>query len=327
MSTTTDIAVRTESVTLGHALPMSAIIERSNQMKQLLREGMSEGEHYGKIPGCGDKPALLKSGAEKICLLLQLVPDYDVTPADLPNSHREYSIKCKLTTASGTFVGSGVGSCSTMESKYRYRVEFVSAQVPEEYWKHRDPATIGGNNFFVKKKDGKWIIMKRMEHDNPADYYNTALKMAKKRAYVDATLTRTGASEVFQQDTDDMADNMAVYGEAEPLPQGAPRTRQAQQPKQADAVVEEPPKSTVPENVSDKDCGECVVHFGKTMKDKRLNEIQAEAVAWLVEKWEVKPYNGKISPKDTNLKECAIRYLNYLKGLKVEQPLEDEVQP
>jgi hypothetical protein len=98
--------------------------------------------------------------------------------------------------------------------------------------------------------------------------------------------------------------------------------------KQADAqVVEEPPKTTVPSNVTDQECGECVVHFGKTMKDKRLNEIQAEAVAWLVEKWEVKPYNGKISPKDTNLKECAVRYLRYLKGLKVEQPKEEEVQP
>ena len=26
---------------------------------------MKDGEHFGKIPGCGDKPTLLKPGAEK----------------------------------------------------------------------------------------------------------------------------------------------------------------------------------------------------------------------------------------------------------------------
>ena len=44
----------------------------------------------------------------------------------------------------------------------------------------------------------------RVEYDNPADYYNTALKMAKKRAHVDAILTATAASDCFTQDVEDM---------------------------------------------------------------------------------------------------------------------------
>lgn len=45
--------------------------------------------------------------------------------------------------------------------------------------------------------------MGRVEHDNPADYYNTCLKMGKKRAFVDALLTCTAASDIFTQDIED----------------------------------------------------------------------------------------------------------------------------
>lgn len=60
----------------------------------------------------------------------------------------------------------------------------------------------------AKFKDGDPAIenqnMGRVEHDNPADYYNTCLKMAKKRALVDAILTATAASDIFTQDVEDM---------------------------------------------------------------------------------------------------------------------------
>ena len=39
---------------------------------------------------------------------------------------------------------------------------------------------------------------------SPADYYNNVLKMAKKRAFVDAVLTATAASDIFAQDLEDM---------------------------------------------------------------------------------------------------------------------------
>ena len=49
----------------------------------------------------------------------------------------------------------------------------------------------------------RWQNDQRVEYDNPADYYNTALKMAKKRAHVDAILTATAASDCFTQDVED----------------------------------------------------------------------------------------------------------------------------
>jgi len=43
----------------------------------------------------------------------------------------------------------------------------------------------------------------RVENTDLADTYNTVLKMAKKRALVDATLTATAASDIFNQDLED----------------------------------------------------------------------------------------------------------------------------
>ena len=50
----------------------------------------------------------------------------------------------------------------------------------------------------------------KVENDNPADCYNTVLKMAKKRALVDAVLTATAASDIFTQDLEDISANIVA---------------------------------------------------------------------------------------------------------------------
>lgn len=189
-------------------------------VQTIMKEVMNEGEHYGVIPGCGDKPALLKPGAEKLNLTFRMAPSYKVERIDLPSGHREYIVTCVLTSiGSEVFLGQGVGSCSTMEAKYRYRTgpkESTGKPVPKEYWDVRksDPTKaqtlLGGKGYSTMKDDaGKWVISiqgEKVEHDNPADYYNTILKMAKKRAHVDAVLTVTAASDIFTQDIEDFID-------------------------------------------------------------------------------------------------------------------------
>lgn len=194
-------------------------------IQDTLQNVMKEGEHYGKIPGCGDKPSLFKPGAEKIGTTFHLAPSYDVKVIDLPQSHREYQIVCKLThIITGSIVGEGVGACSTMETKFRFRVESVDTgeHIPGDYKDNKGAYRAKG---FVAKKDnttGQWMWCKtqRVEHDNPADYYNTCLKMAKKRAHVDAILTATAASDIFTQDIEDMKD--IVNGEYTDVPPQEP---------------------------------------------------------------------------------------------------------
>jgi len=228
-----------EIQTTGHGkldapLSVGDLLGQVNLIQEVMRAVMKDGEHFGKIPGCGDKPALLQPGAQKLLVTFRLAPEYAITEKMLEKGHREYQILCTLKTiGSGSFVGQGAGSASTMEGKWRYRVApktLTNRPVPSSYWDVRksDPAAaqvmLGGKGFSTKKNDaGQWMIAEgsseKVEHDNPADYYNTVLKMGCKRALVAATLTATAASDIFTQDVEEIAENMrAAQIEAEPPP-------------------------------------------------------------------------------------------------------------
>lgn len=156
--------------------------QREKAVVEAYRGVMQEGVHYGVIPHTSGKPSLLKAGAEMLCTLFRLVPSYVVTRTDLDGGHREYEVSCKLTKLdTGQVWSEGVGLCTTLESKYRYR------------WKNKE----------------------RVENPDIADVYNTVLKMAKKRALVDATLTATGCSSMFTQDVEDFSSPVEVEAEVQ----------------------------------------------------------------------------------------------------------------
>ena len=149
------------------ALSLRDITDRVKLVHQVFTKVMKDGCHYGTVPGCGNKKVLLKPGADVLAMTFQLVPQFSVSRNDLSNGHREYDVVCSMYSARGILLGQGVGNASTMEKKYRYR-------------KDKSDAVI--------------------ENEDIADVYNTVLKIAKKRAQVDATLTVTGAADIFTQD-------------------------------------------------------------------------------------------------------------------------------
>lgn len=142
-----------------------------DQIQYLMQDVLKEGTHYDTIKGCGDKPVLLQPGAEKIALMFRFIPKYEITKEDLGNNHREYDVTCTLLNEDGATVGIGIGLCSTMEKKYRYR------------------------------KD--WQTKMTVENEDIPDLWNTVLKMAKKRAFVDAVRSTTAASDIFVQDIEE----------------------------------------------------------------------------------------------------------------------------
>ena len=222
--TTDQRAVSLDASPESSALTVEQVLGQVALIQRIMTAAMREGEHYDRIPGCGDRPTLLKPGAEKLCLLFRLAPAYAVNERQLERSHREYRVQVTLTSiTTQVTIGQGVGSCSTMEGKYRFRAgaaETTDRAVPRAYWNVRqeDPAKaqelIGGKGFCVKKVDGQgWMVAKggeKVETDNPADHYNTVLKMAKKRALVDAVLTTTAASDIFTQDLEDISASLAT---------------------------------------------------------------------------------------------------------------------
>ena len=164
------------------ALTVEEVLGQVALIQRIMSAAMKEGEHYGRIPGCGDKPTLLKPGAEKLCLLFRLAPAYEVEERQLDRGHREYRVTTTLRSiTTQVTIGEGVGSCSTMEGKYRFRAgaaELTDRAVPRVYWdlRQEDPAKaqelIGGKGFSVKKVDGVWLVVKggeKVETDNPAD--------------------------------------------------------------------------------------------------------------------------------------------------------------
>jgi hypothetical protein len=196
-------------------MPIAAMKQQVDNIQLLMASIMQEGMHYGVIPGTGKQPSLLKPGAEKIAMTFRLVPTFAVRERNHEYGHREYEVTCTITTQSGVLLGQGLGLCSTQEKKYRWRpgpVEFTGKPVPAAYWSSnpRDIKLIGGTGHATKKNPdtGAWeIVIQGASIENPdiADVYNTVLKIAKKRAYVDAILTVTGASDIFTQDVEDMA--------------------------------------------------------------------------------------------------------------------------
>jgi len=191
---TRSVAVYTEPATLAP----SAVADQVQLIQQVMAKVMKEGEHYGKIPGCGDKPTLLKAGAEKLLLTFRLAPKYE----ELPGSREEdtficYKIRCDLIDIpTARFMGSGTGVCNSREKKYKERSVFENQATPEEKAAGR----------LVKKvsaKSGKPYTVVVIPQD-PYELQNTLYKMACKRALVAAILNVTAASDFFTQDLEEM---------------------------------------------------------------------------------------------------------------------------
>jgi hypothetical protein len=78
---------------------------------------------------------------------------------------------------------------------------------------------------------------------NPADVANTILKMAKKRAQIDMTLTATAASDVFEQDLEDLTDEVrenVVNGKTQPASKAStvtPAKKEGEAPPSGPAVL------------------------------------------------------------------------------------------
>ena len=163
-------------------------------IQSIMKDVMKRDEHYGVIPGCGDKPTLLKAGAEKLMFTFRLAPDFTVLQLFPGNEEKKvgYRVECRLTSPTGQFLGSGVGECSTEEDKYKWR-----GSVCEDEYENAEPE----DRRLKYKKSGPPL---KQVKTNAQDLANTVLKMAKKRASVDAILTVCAASDIFAQDLEEL---------------------------------------------------------------------------------------------------------------------------
>ena len=152
-------------------------------------------------------------------------------------------MKCRLThIPTGLLVGTGIGSCSSMESKYRWRsaglrkcpecgaesiIKTKGGRNPGGYWCVPDKGGCGAN-FDPGDQAIEGQVLGRQENPDIADCFNTLGKMAAKRAHVHATLCATAASDMFTQDLEDTGEveQPAAKPAARPQPQAQAQPHQ-----------------------------------------------------------------------------------------------------
>lgn len=174
-------------------------------VKRLRNEVFVEGVDFGVIPGT-DKPTLYKPGAEKsirafgYCPVFETVNKVERWDDESPLFH--YEIRCRLIRVEdGKEIATGIGSCNSKESKYRWRWMFDN-QVQAL---GLDLATLVKKTI-TSHKNHKTYIQYRVPNDDVFSLVNTIEKMACKRALVAAVLIGTNASEFFTQDIEDLRD-------------------------------------------------------------------------------------------------------------------------
>lgn len=127
--------------------PPDEVLQLQEETRELIARTLKEGRDYGLVPGA-KKNSLWKPGAERIAVAFGCFPRYRIVEGDADhdrpvtysykkwnNKHKgdrtfelkegqslglyRYVIECQLVhRASNQVIGEGVGSCSTMESKY-----------------------------------------------------------------------------------------------------------------------------------------------------------------------------------------------------------------
>ena len=186
------------------------------KVQDLMHDLMQENVHYGRsFPG-DEKKNLLKPGADKLCFMFRLRPDFTQEIKDLPNGHMEILTRCQIYhIESGNKIAEGVGFASTMETKYRWRNAARKCPTCGKETIIKGKEEYGGGWICYGKKGGCGMkfadddqsitgqAFGKVENSDIADTYNTVIKMSKKRAYVDATITACAASDIFSQDAED----------------------------------------------------------------------------------------------------------------------------
>lgn len=207
-----------QSLALPDEQTFTQELEAINRFQRVAHARMIEGHDFGVIPGTS-KPTLLKPGAEKIAKLLGLADTYEILDRqeDWQRPFFRYLIKCRLThLGAGATISEGLGECNSMEDKYRWRESKRKCPYCDAEAIIKGKAEYGGGWLCFGKKGGcgakfndgdpdiEGQTIGRVENEDIYSQVNTLVKMAKKRALVDAALSAGRLSDVFTQDIEDI---------------------------------------------------------------------------------------------------------------------------
>jgi len=299
-----ELTVRQNQVTafdLPDEETLTKQIEAINRFQSLVHKFMVEGQDYGVIPGT-NKPSLLKPGAEKITKLLSLADTYGVVSCveDWDKPLFRYMVKCTL-SFKGMVVSEGMGECNSLESKYRWRDAKPKCPVCGKETIIKGKTEYGGGWLCFAKKGGcgtKWDDgdnaiegqqTGKVPNDDIFSLINTILKMAEKRALVDAALHAGRLSNVFTQDVEDMPQGVTIETAkpvtSQPEGKGQPASKATPESKPLDPLAVYNKISPLAKNKvwTEKDVRQALAVLGATDSPKLWDMVKGLPPEKLVE--------------------------------------------
>lgn len=216
-------------------------LEAYSKISAVVKAKLHDGHDYGIIPGT-KKPTLYKPGAEKVIKIFGLADTYEIVEqqVDWEKPFFHYLIKCTLRSIStGNIISEGMGSCNSMEDRFRWRWLYPNELSAEHLAEDGKPlATLKSKKFFSERQK-RWYIQYRVENENIHTLVNTILKMAEKRALLGVTLHACRLSDLFTQDMEDIYQGYVeeVKEEAKEEAKEAPEEKKPE-PKKKSAVKE-----------------------------------------------------------------------------------------
>lgn len=204
------------------------VLAAQNETRELIAKTLKDGHDYGVIPGT-DKPTLLKPGAEHVVLSFGCTfGEPEIVERECDHDRAIHWVKRKKKW-NNAFQGDRSYTWDTTEGEsiglYRYvvRVAIVNRATGE---------IVGYGIGSCSSMEAKYV-------ENPRETENTVLKIARKRAMIDGTLTTFGLSDQFTQDLDDADDTPR---QASPVARRAPVARR-------NAPVRQRPRDEYPEDM------------------------------------------------------------------------------
>lgn len=236
-----EITVTSNDMAVMPIVNIGQAVERRNQLVSFVKEIMVPGIDFGTIPHTNNKAVLLKPGAEKLTTFFGLSKQFEIVERVEDWTGKDhggelffyYLYRCRLYRGD-LLIAEGDGSCSSFESKYRYRKASRSCPDCGAEAIIKGKAEYGGGWLCYRKKggcgakyaDGDPAIEKqevgRILNEDISDQVNTIQKMAQKRALVAATLLAVNASEFFTQDLEDF-DDMIIESDSAPVEAEKPK--------------------------------------------------------------------------------------------------------
>ena len=196
----------TTLVKQDYGIDVGRVVAMRSAVEEVIAKVLREGEHFGALPGVqgkdGKKPKkmLFQPGAEVLCQVFRLRPQYEEIAVVERDDFISLKLKCKLfNSVTGEQVGEAIGSANSREDKY-------ASQVAAKLCPTCSAPTI------FKSKDGGWFCWAKKggcgatfaEEDKKLldqtgtvsivrlyGLYHTLESIAQKRCFVKATRTAT----------------------------------------------------------------------------------------------------------------------------------------